>query len=301
MNSAIILLLSLAIDRVFGEPPDIFHPTVYIGKAIEKLKFLERYGSAGGIFIVAMVTCLSISIFLLLIHLQGYAKLLLSIYILKSSFSWRGLRDYTLPVGDALKSGVLERARKLLVYVVSRPTEKLDESEASSACVESIGENIHDSMLSPLFYFALFSCLSPEAGVAAAFFYRVMNTLDSMIGYRKYGSFGMPSAKLDDILNYIPARVSALLIILFSSEKIRTLKTVLKYGSATESPNAGIPMAAMAGATGVKLTKKGSYVLGEGRDAVPEDIDKAIAISDRVIFFFALVIFLLLLIICTPF
>ncbi len=301
MNSAYILILSLVLDRLFGEPPDKLHPTVYIGKAINRLKFLQRFGLAGGLLVLSTIALGSALLtYLLLSHLTGYAKLAASVYILKSSFSWRGLRDYTLPVKEALEKGEIDRARELLVYIVSRPTEKLNKAGVSSASVESIAENIPDSLLSPILYFSLFSCLSPEAGVSAAIFYRAVNTLDAMIGYRSYESFGMLSARLDDILNFIPARVSALLIVLFSSHKRRALRVMLKFSSATESPNAGYPMAAMAGALGVKLTKEGSYILGLGREPEPEDIERAVNIADRAIFFFALVTFLLLYITCTP-
>lgn len=298
MNPELLLLASLVLDRLLGEPRAKLHPTIYMGRAIEKLGSLQRYRLAGGVLLILLVALSSALIaYLLLTLLEGLAKALVALYLLKTSLSWRGLRDFALPVKEAIEGGDLERARMLLVQLVSRPTEGLDREQASSAPVESIAESIHDGSLSPVFYFAIFSCASLEAGVGAAIFYRGVNTLDAMVGYSSYGPYGLPSARLDDLLNFIPARISALLIALISPSRRVNFSMLRRYGS-TKGPNAALPIASMAGALGLRLSKPGVYSIGEGREPRPEDIGAALGLADRVVALFALVTIALIHVLC---
>jgi len=181
-----------------------------------------------------------------------------------------------MKVKRLLQEDKLDKTRFELRALVSRNTKDLNTPLLISAAVESVAEGTCDSLVAPIFYFLLL-------GVPGAIGYRAVNTLDSMIGYHgKYEYLGKFAARLDDILNFIPARLAALLLVLAAATKRRgrdAWKTALKEHVRTESPNAGWPMAAMAGALNVRLEKVGHYVLGEGRAApVLESIDNAINI-----------------------
>ena len=208
--------------------------------------------------------------------LNQTAYIIVAAVLLKLTFSIRGLRRTALKIKGLLQEDKIDKTRFELRALVSRDTKDLNEPLLVSAAVESVAEGTCDSLVAPLFYFLLF-------GVPGAMGYRVVNTLDSMIGYHgKYEYLGKFAARLDDILNFIPARLAALLLVLAAAMKKRgrdAWKTALKEHVRTESPNAGWPMAAMAGALNVRLEKVGHYVLGEGR-AVPtlEKIDSAVTL-----------------------
>jgi adenosylcobinamide-phosphate synthase len=194
--------------------------------------------------------------------------------LLKSAFSIRGLRRAAFRVKRLLEDKKPERTRFELRALVSRDTRDLPEPLLVSAAVESVGEGTGDSLVAPLFYFLFL-------GIPGAIGYRVVNTLDAMIGYRgKYEYLGKFAARLDDVLNYIPARIAALLLILAAVLKRNggnAWRTARRDHRKTESPNAGWPMAAMAGAFNVRLEKKGHYVLGEaGATLVPATIGAAV-------------------------
>ncbi len=296
--SAAVYILAIVFDRVLGEPPERVHPTVAVGKLAERLGFLQNYGVAGG-FVLLIICCVVPAIFVyeLLKSLPELVRYALAVYLLKTSFSWRGLSQFISPVGSALLQRDIQLARRLVGKVVSREVDNLDAQEICSAAVESAAENLHDSIISPLFYYAIFSCVSLEAGVSAALFFRWVNTLDATYGYREYGAFGTPAARLDDLLNFISARIAAVLI-LISAGKISF--EFLKWAGKTESPNAGYPMAAMASSLGVMLKKPRKYVIGEGRLPQPQHIQRALKIVDTAAILFALVM-LLILFTCTGF
>jgi adenosylcobinamide-phosphate synthase len=197
--------------------------------------------------------------------------------LLKTCFSIRGLQTSASDVRLSLEKNNSSGASKNLTSLVSRDTTQLTPEQSASAAIESVAENTTDSFAAPWFYFAIF-------GLAGAVAYRVVNTLDAMIGYHgKYEYLGKASARLDDMLNLIPARIAALAIsavsLLTRDNMKRSLKTLFKEGHHTESPNAGLTMAAMAGALGVKLEKAGHYILGVWlRPPTPADITKSIRI-----------------------
>jgi adenosylcobinamide-phosphate synthase len=181
--------------------------------------------------------------------------------LLKPTFALRALREAACGVRDALARGDVPAARGALRSLCSRDASELDEPALVAASVESVAENASDSFVAPIFYFALF-------GLPGALFYRAVNTLDAMVGYHgRYEYLGKASARLDDALNYVPARLTALLLLaagwLLGADARRGLAVLRRDGGLTESPNAGRPMAAMAGLLGVELEKRGHYRLGD--------------------------------------
>ena len=202
--------------------------------------------------------------------------IVVEIYLLKSALSVRMLGQAATEVARALAEGDVTRARFGLRSLVSRDTALLDEPLLAAAAVESVAENASDSVVAPLFFFAV-------GGVPAAVAYRACNTLDSMIGYRGETEWlGKAAARLDDAANLVPARVTAALFVVASAlvgaSAAGALRVWWRDGARTESPNAGRPMAAMAGALGVSLEKVGHYRLGDGAAAVgAETIDRAVA------------------------
>lgn len=298
------LALAVLMDRAIGEPEDRYHSTVWIGRFCNLIKSRMKNTYFQGMILLVLVTAISSGIALLLMHLSRghFLSILLGGIILKMQFSWKGLSDYTLPVGLALEQG-LEKARALLPYIVSRDTHGLNREEILSATIESIGEGTNDSIIAPLFYYLLFgSVFGLPAGISAAVFFRSVSTLDSMVGYKKEGldRLGFFSAKCDDVLNFFPARLTALFTVL-SSFILRknfknTLRIFVRDRNKTKSPNSGHAMAAMAGALGVRLEKPGYYSLGEPlRKLQRRDIHRAIGISNltTVLFLFMSVIIML--------
>jgi adenosylcobinamide-phosphate synthase len=283
MEIILILALATAIDLALGDPPDIAHPVAWMGKVIALLeKGGLKLNSAGQLIYGIVMTVFTMALFVTptyflvtyLHSLNQVAYIIVAAVLLKSTFSIRGLRRTALKIKGLLQEDKLDKTRFELRALVSRDTKDLNEPLLISAAVESVAEGTGDSLVAPLFYFLLL-------GVPGAIGYRVVNTLDSMIGYHgKYEHLGKFAARLDDILNFIPARLAALLLVLAAAMKGRgrdAWKTALKEHVRTESPNAGWPMAAMAGALNVRLEKVGHYVLGEGRASpVLESIDNAV-------------------------
>lgn len=190
------------------------------------------------------------------------AYLALGAYLLKSTFSVRGLFRAAEAVRQPLAAGDIPLARGQLRALVSRDVANLDEQLIAAAAVESLAENASDSLVAPLFYFVVF-------GVPGALAYRVINTFDAMVGYHgKYEYLGKAAARLDDLGNLVPARLTALLLVvavaLRGGRAARAWSAIRRYRGVTESPNAGWPMSAMAGALGVSLEKVGHYRLGDG-------------------------------------
>jgi adenosylcobinamide-phosphate synthase len=200
------------------------------------------------------------------------------IYLLKSAFAVRGLGKAALDVERALGENDLPAARHALRSLVSRDTSQLPPHGLAGAAIESVAENASDSVVAPLFYFAI-------AGIPGALAYRAINTLDAMIGYRGGDTewLGKAAARLDDLANLVPARITALLLAMASraggGSAGRAMAVWMRDRRETESPNAGRPMAAMAGALGVELAKVGAYRLGAGlRSPEARDVGRAVRI-----------------------
>lgn len=191
----------------------------------------------------------------------------------------RGLFAAALEVARHLSDGNLAAARRALAWhLVSRPTADLDAGHIASGAVESVAENLTDAYAAPLAFFLVF-------GLPGAALYRAVNTADAMIGYREGAleHFGKAAARLDDVLNIIPARLAALAIVaaapLAGANGRTAWSTLVRDHAATASPNAGWTMSAIAGALGVTLEKRGAYRLGDGRPPHPDDIRRSVALA----------------------
>lgn len=277
---ALVLLLAAAIDIVFGEPPAAVHPVVWIGKLINVLKnaapqtHRKIYGVAMALCCVFFAALLGYSVLYIaaLPGIPGILGLLLEAYFLKATFAINCLLSPAKEIYRQLEANRLEKVRELLPIYVSRNTSKLTRTQMSSAVIESVSENYVDGVLSPIFYYALFG----EFGLVAAYAFKAISTLDSMVGYKTepYRELGYFSAKSDDVLNWIPARISVIFILaaaftvsLFPKKQgkinpLNSIRSALEDGMKTPSPNSGYPMAATAGALGVKLEKPDNYILG---------------------------------------
>lgn len=264
-----VLLLAIAWDLLLGEPPVLLHPVVWMGKAIS---LLERWAPAeradalayGGAIALLVTVVFGGGAFLLLGYLRGAsppAYVLVGAYLLKSSFSLRELYRAGARMRESLSKKALASARQEVRALVSREAESLDEPHLVSATVESLAENLTDSLVAPTLYFLVL-------GVPGALGYRAINTLDAMIGYKgRYEYLGKVAARLDDLLNWVPARLAALLVVAGAfpagQDARRAWQIMRRDGGRTESPNAGWTMAAAAGALGLQLEKIGHYRLGD--------------------------------------
>lgn len=265
-----LLCTSFAFDKIIGDPPGKYHPVVWIGWLIEKLKALNKGSSRrrkflGVLVAFTVITAFSLPLFFIFMHLKNLhflAYVLLGGLIFKFTFAFRSLSDYTKPIAEALQRGDVDGARKFIPFIARRDPSKLSPELITSTAVESIAESTVDGITSPLLYFSLL-------GVPGAYMFRTVNTLDSMLGYKtsELKDFGWFSAKLDTILNFVTSRLTALVMMLAAwliGLDVRSgLRIALRDHSRTESLNAGWPMSAMAGILGVKLVKQGFYELGD--------------------------------------
>jgi adenosylcobinamide-phosphate synthase len=279
METVFILLTALILDVALGEPPNAGHPIAWLGKLITReMKLAPGKGHGRQlIFGTIMVTVTLGSITTLVFFLVAYLKtvnpwlyVIASGLLLKFTFSLRGLKDAAQEVRNLLKEDKLPEARQSLRSLVSRDTNRLGESQVVAATVSSVAENSTDSFLAPLFYFLLF-------GLPGAVAYRVINTFDAMIGYRgQWEYLGKFAARLDDIASFIPARLSALIMVLAAwlcrMHPGSAWQIMARDHAKTESPNAGWTMSALAGALEVQLTKAGHYRLGDNHRALTPDI-----------------------------
>jgi adenosylcobinamide-phosphate synthase len=282
------LLLAICLDLIMGEPPNRFHPVVWMGKLIAVLRrWAPRQGRVGAflyggtIMLISTAVVAGFGVWLqqLLAKLPWLLSGLLEAIILKTCFSWRALAAAARQVQHALLQQNLPQARHLLGWhLVSRDTTVLNASEISAATIESVAENASDSLVAPLFYYAI-------GGLPCALLYRLINTADAMLGYRDLERewLGKIPARLDDLVNFIPARLTAGLIVavafIYRHGGRETWRVWRRDARQTSSPNAGHPMSAMAGALGVELVKIGHYRLGDGlKPPVPADIARSIVI-----------------------
>lgn len=268
--------LAVLLDEAFGDPPNRWHPVAWLGSAIARVEPKVRHGDPrrdfgaglgvwlGGVVLVGSLVKL---ITIILQKMPQPAGMIAEAVLLKLSLSPRGLRQAALAVESALEERDLSKARQELAWhLVSRDTQELDEAQVAGATIESVAENASDGILAPLTYYTL-------GGLPLVWMYRFANTLDSMWGYHneRYEWLGKSAACLDDLLNWLPARSTAFLLVLASAlrgENARqALRIVRRDARTTASPNAGYPMSAMAGALGVELEKVGQYRLGCGLSA----------------------------------
>jgi adenosylcobinamide-phosphate synthase len=293
----LVLAFAFAIELALGDPVSRWHPVAQFGRWAGAL--FQRAPRAGrmrqliyGAAVVIISAAAVASGAALTLYIVGglfpVAAAVLGAILLKASFAYRQLETEALRVAEHLEEGRLAVARTNLQALVGRDTTQLSPALAASAAVESLAENLSDSFIAPLFYYVLF-------GVPGALAYRAINTLDAMVGYHgAYEYLGRVAARVDDVANFIPARLTTAMVILGAAlarmDYRRALQTAIRDHGRTESPNAGWPMAAMAGALAVELEKPGYYRLGVTDSApTPGSIHRAVAVTRRAAFLAALV------------
>ena len=278
IESIAIIFFALTIDFTLGDPKNKFHPTAWIGSLIAKITPSLKNSSntlekLGGIILIIISSAIVASLIILLdtginMITTDYLSIIISIIVggilLKTTIAIKGMEKHALAVVNSLENNNIISARNNLSMIVKRNTKDLDENHVFSGVVESISENTVDGITGPLFYFGLF-------GLPGAFVYRVINTADSMIGYKTniFKNIGWFAANCDTILNYIPSRLTGFVMI-FSAMILgydwkRSYKIMIRDGGKTQSPNAGYPMAAIAGALGTRFEKIDHYFLGDGK------------------------------------
>ena len=305
LESLVIVGFALILDLAFGDPKNRYHPTAWIGGLIAKLTPLgqnqnKKFERLGGIFVVTIPIGIVVSLLLTLdfgisLLSTDWISLIVSIVIgallLKTTIAIKGLERYAMAVVESLEMDNLDSARENLSMIVKRNTSNLDKNHVISGVLESVSENTVDGITGPLFYYAIF-------GLPGAFVYRIINTADSMIGYKTdiFKNLGWFAATCDTILNYIPSRLTGLVMIIsaaiLQNNWKESYKIMIRDGKKTESPNAGYPMAALAGALGTKFEKVNHYELGSGElTLTKEHVNSAISIMKLTsVLFFGIVI-----------
>lgn len=259
--SLIILPLAFGLDLLLGDPRWLPHPIVWMGNAIsgcEKIfrswiKSEFRAGLLFALFLISATWVISFLVVRFCSILHPNLGTLVEIILLYYCFSARTLDKEATLVGKALETGGIAAGRKQVSMIVGREVDTLDETGVVRAAVETVAENYVDGFLSPLFFYFL-------GGVPLALAYKMVNTLDSMVGYKneRYLFFGRAAARIDDVANYIPARLSVIFISLSAAllswhRGKRGFFTALREGRSHKSPNAGYPEASFAGALAMKL------------------------------------------------
>ena len=266
MNRLIFFIkiwVAYILDLIFGDPQNIIHPVQVIGKVInvgEKILLRKKYKFLAGV----VLNIFTVSITYILMYLISKSLkisvffLIIEIYLMYTIFSINSLAREGNKVYKILKEGNIEKARKDLSYLVSRDTETMDKKMIIRSTMETISENTVDGIVAPMFYMFL-------GGMPLAMAYKAINTLDSMVGYKndKYMDFGKFSAKVDDVANFIPARITGVLIVLASIilgyDYKNSLKIFIRDRKNHSSPNSAHSEASVAGALGVQFGGKVSY------------------------------------------
>lgn len=286
----IAVMFALTLDFLFGDPKNRYHPTVWMGKLIGKSVPYAKSKNPitdkinGIILLVLVITMISILLGLFSYSLKylenlgsnglykilimGVSIILIGI-LLKTTIAIKGMEEHASKIMNSLSKNDLSGARVRLSMIVKRDTKNLDKQHVISATLESISENIVDGITGPLFYFSIF-------GLIGAFVYRSVNTADSMIGYKTeiFKNIGWFAANCDKILNFLPSRLTSLVMvfscIVLKEDWRHSIHIMKRDGPKTESPNAGYPMATLAGALGIKFEKMEHYVLGDGNSEITE-------------------------------
>jgi adenosylcobinamide-phosphate synthase len=276
----ICLIAGFVCALFIGDPPNKYHPLSWFGSLVNiiipKFKsrttddsFLEKLN--GIIFLLFIIVIFSLVTYYLAIYsyivfgLVGFA--FYSILSVKFSIAISTMEEHVNIITDSLKKNNIEKARNSLSYIVSRDTKSLDQEHIISGTIESIAESTVDGIISPIFYFSIF-------GPIGAIVCRIINTLDSMIGYtdKYYYHIGWMTAKTDTVMNYIPSRICAILIVfsarIVGADSKNSIRILREQCRNTASINAGYPISAMAGALRIKLEKIGQYEIGLAIDSL---------------------------------
>lgn len=314
------LVFAIVFDILIGELPSKIHPVVIIGKIIDFFTglFIKIRNKISGLLLFLSTTIVSTVILFVLfsvINLNFYLMFIVYGLLLSSTFSIKILLSSANDISNDLKEGI-EKARKSVSYLVSRNTNDLSEKLIVSATIESLTENITDSYISPIFYFTIISAIALLFAdnvntfllvfiiLWIPFLFRISNTLDAMVGYEndKLKYIGYFSAKVDDILNYIPARIAGFLIVvsafILKLDWKNSYKIMLRDARKCPSPNSGFTMASTAGALNIQLVKKDTYILGDNTVEIDVlHISKAVKLSKFTILLFTFISFLILILI----
>src|SRR5262245_32269932 len=303
MARGTLLILAVMVDALLGDPSWLLHPIRLIGKAIEKGELWLRQGPSSpgqdflcGVSLLVGVVIATYTLAALLLQILGTLSWWLeqSVAVLLGSLclARRSLKEHASAVFSPLCGGALETARVMLARIVSRETAHLSEAEVIRGTLESVAENSSDGVIAPLLYLAV-------GGVPLALAYKAVNTLDSMLGYHteRYEYFGKAAARLDDLINLIPARLTALALAAAGLlggpgrgyDGAGAWRVAWRDGRKHASPNAGYPEAALAGALGVRLGGPSRYfgvvvekpTLGEARHVLsPAHIPRSLILLD---------------------
>jgi adenosylcobinamide-phosphate synthase len=281
----LVFWLAILFDLTFGEPPNAIHPVAWLGRVIAVFQRLAPKGGRwkpfliGALFVIgggAAMTALGLVLKFALTNVSTPWSILGEAVALKFTFSIRGLARAGFQVQSALASNDIAGARRFLSWhLVSRDTSSLNESQVAAATIESLSENASDSYIAPFLCFAI-------AGLPGALVYRFINTCDAMLGYRDCERewLGKSAARLDDLTNLVPSRLTAMMIIAggtcIGNNPVQAALVWFRDRNLTASPNAGHPMSAAAGVLGIELEKVGHYRLGVGlRKPTCADISRA--------------------------
>lgn len=260
ISSIYVIGAAYILDLIFGDPPGLPHPVKGIGYLAKRLELplrrsIKNERVAGIIFaliIIGAVYGISYAIISVATYFNRYLGFIFSAFFIYTALAIKDLKVESMAVFRALKRQDIDLARKNLSLIVGRDTQNLNDKEIIRATVETVSENTVDGIISPLFYAFL-------GGAPLALAYKAANTLDSMVGYKtdKYINFGWASARIDDFLNFIPARISGFLLAssscLAGGDAVSSFKVLLRDGKKNPSPNSGVPQAAMAGALKIQL------------------------------------------------
>jgi len=267
--SMMALAIGLCLDLLFGDPVSLPHPIRFIGKGIEKVEAVLRASNDSpclskmkGLILWLLITVGTYTFYFSLkwftYRLNFWLGVLAESFVIYQILAIKCLKDETMRVYEALDKADLPSARKWISYLVTRRTDEMTEEDIVKATVETISENIVDGITAPLFFIAI-------GGAPLGMFYKAANTLDSMVGYKndRYLHFGWASARLDDVLNFIPARLTGVLIVcvasLFGYDGLNAWKILWRDRKNHSSPNSPYSEAPVAGALRIQLGGPATY------------------------------------------
>ena len=299
MEFAGAMAVAMLVDAALGWPDGVFarigHPVTWLGRLIgaldarwnrsEDAAWTRRAaGIAAALIVIALSSCLALAVQAAMP--QGWGRLILLGILAWPFVALRSLRDHVAAVAYPLQAGDLAAARTAVSMIVGRDPANLDEAGIARAAIESLSENASDGIVAPLFWGVLF-------GLPGIVGYKAVNTLDSMIGHRsdRHQWFGWAAARIDDVANLVPARLTGLLFALVSARPVDAISCMAKDASRHRSPNAGWPEAAMAGALGVRLCGPRFYhgeladepwLNASARDPAAGDIARGLKLYSRV-------------------
>lgn len=301
MTSAAIMLCALALDAFVGWPPSLYdkigHPVSWLGALIARFdKTLNRpewHSATRKVMGIILVLFAAGGSFYLGAFLQDFFSgsafgFVLSVLIVWPLIAVNSMYTHVEDVAVPLSENYLGEARAAVSLIVGRDPEQLDRSGIGRAAIESLAENTSDGIVAPVFWGAIF-------GIPGIFAYKAINTLDSMVGYKtpKHLHFGWASARLDDVVNFLPARLTGWLMAMVSRNRKAAFAVISFDAKKHRSPNAGWPEGAMAGALGVRLSGPRQYEGGmsdepwineNGRDVEPNDVFRALVIFKRTMY-----------------